>query len=183
MATLIPRKIGDNEILVRYIFDKNFRNKKIKADKLDIRNVFLPHKGGVSLQRSQYISETTCKTIAKSFRDRKYVGFMIFKKATFLEEKEAYILNSRKDFRAEIVATPLNKALEKVPDGKKVYVESSGQPAHADLIYINPAQQGEESPKTAIRSFSRKLAKQAKLILDSKPHQKSYWGIAFKEMF
>lgn len=182
MSTLISRDIAIDEILVHYIFDRNFRRKQITEEHFISKDVFIPNKGGVSLQRNTYISETDCKKLAKTIPDRQYVGFLIFKKATFQKVKENYIATSRKDFDAQIVAKPLDENFNNLSDTVKIYTDTPGNPAHTDLIYIDPAIQENETPNTAIRSFSRKMAKECLLIFDPNPNEEIYNGEVFEEI-
>lgn len=182
MSTLIPRNIEADEILVHYIFDRNFRKKRLTEEHFISKDIFIPNKGGVSLQRNYYISESDCKKLAKTIPGRLYVGFLIFRKATFQKVKEKYIANNRKDFDAQIVAKPLDENFNNLPDTVEIYTDTLGNPAHADLIYIDPAIQGNETPNTAIRSFSRKLAKECLLIFDANLEEEVYSGTVFKEV-
>lgn len=180
MSTLIPRNIAIDEILVHYIFDRNFKRKQISKECFISKDVFIPNKGGVSLQRNSYISETNCKKLAKTIQGRVYVGFLIFKKSTFQKVKKNYIETMRKDFDAKIVANPLDDNFDNIPDTIKIYTNTLGNPAHADLIYINPAVQEKETPNIAIRSFSRKLAKECLLIFDTNPEEETYNEAVFE---
>lgn len=183
MPLLIPNDITDDEILVHFIFDRNFKNKVIKEETLVSKDIFLPNKGGVSLQRNFYCNVNKCKVYAKDIAIGKvYIGFIIFRKSHFEEVKQNYILNERSDFKANIFSTPLGENFEKLPKEVEVYTDTPGNPAHADLIYENPALKENESPNTAIRSFSRKLAKTCKLIIDCNPMSVSYDNIEFKNI-
>ena len=183
MPLLIPKEIADDEILVHFIFDRNFKNKIIKEEKLVSKDIFLPNKGGVSFQRNFYCDESKCKNFAKGVAIGKvYIGFIIFRKSHFEKVKQDYIQNERNEFEADIISTPLDENFEYLPKDVEVYLDTPGNPAHADLIYENPALKENESPNTAIRSFSRKLSKECKLIIDSDSSSDSYDDIEFKKV-
>lgn len=183
MPLLIPKVIGNEEILVHYIFDRNFKKNIISEEKLISKDIFLPNKGGVSLQRNFYCKENRCKELAKKVAVGKdYIGFIVFRKSDFEKAKQNYILNDRSAFDASIVSTPLDENFQYLPVENEVYVNSTGNPAHADLIYENPAMKDNESPNTAIRSFSRKFSKECKLIIDSNPMSETYDDIEFKKV-
>jgi hypothetical protein len=181
MSLLVPKKIADDEILVHYIFDRNFKKKIISERELVSKDIFLPNKGGVSLQRSFYCNENKCKQLAKRIAIGKvYIGFFVFRKSDFERVKQNYVLHERSEFDADIISTPLDESFASIKS--KVYIDSTGNPAHADLIYKNPALRESESPNTAIRSFSRKLSKNCKLIIDTNPSSKSFEDIEFKKV-
>lgn len=180
MPLLIPKKIADDEILVHYIFDRNFKNKIISEEKLVSKDIFLPNKGGVSLQRNFYCDENKCKEFAKVVAIGKiYIGFIVFRKSHFEKVKQDYILNDRNEFDADIFSTPLDINLEYLPEKTEVYLTTPGNPAHSDLVYRNPALKEDETPNTAIRSFSRKLSKVCKLVIDSNPAFNTFDDIKF----
>jgi hypothetical protein len=183
MPLLIPKKIIDDEILVHYIFDRNFRNKIISEDNLVFKDIFLPNKGGVSLQRSFYCDENKCKMFAKALAIGKvYIGFIVFRKSHFEKVKQNYIENERHEFEADIVSTPLDENFQYLSEETQVYIDSLGNPAHSDLIYNNPTLIENESPNTAIRSFSRKLSKDCRLIIDSDTLSDSFDEVEFKKV-
>jgi hypothetical protein len=181
---IISVKISNNEILVRCIFKKDFKNKIIKKEKVNFSNFLLPYQGGVSIQRYLYCKENECKAIGKVIDDPNYVGFYIFKKETFDSLREKYKRESRPNFEAEIFATPLNEKGQYI--GLPIYESElnlkGGNPAHSDLVYINPAPSENETPKTAMRSFVKKLFNKDNLIIDSNPQKKEYCEINFFEV-
>ena len=164
----IPILISDEEILVRYIFDSDFKKKNISHDRIDSANIFQPYGDGVSLQRQFFCKENECKVRAKRI-EKKYVGFIVFRKKRFEEVKSEYIRHERSDFRSKIIPTPLDDEGRYLTELDDSFIENQGNPSHADLRYINPAPMEGETPKTAIRSFSRKLYKDCCLILDEDP--------------
>lgn len=183
MPLLIPKEITDDEILVHFIFDRNFKKKIIAEERLVSKDIFLPNKSGVSFQRSFYCEESKCKNFAKDVAIGKvYIGFIVFRKSHFEKVKQNYIQNERNEFEADIFSTPLDENFEYLPKEVEVYTDSLGNPAHADLIYENPAVKESESPNTAIRSFSRKLSKECKLIIDSNPLSDSYDDVEFNKL-
>jgi len=173
MPLLIPKEIDDDEILVHFIFDRNFKNKIIAEEKLVAKDIFLPNKGGVSFQRNFYCQESKCKDFAKGVAVGKvYIGFIVFRKSHFEKVKQDYIQNDRNKFEADIFSTPLDENFEYLPKEVEVYMDAPG----------NPALRENESPNTAIRSFSRKLSKDCKLIIDSNSLSDSYDDVEFKKV-
>ena len=82
----IPQEIAEDEILVRYLFSSDFKKKNIDLSLIDDRNIFLPYKGGVSMQRNFYCDENDCKKRAKNI-PKDYVGFVVFRKLSLEEIK------------------------------------------------------------------------------------------------
>lgn len=179
---LIPANIDSSEILVHYIFTKHFDKKIISSNISDLvnREVLMPNKGSVSLQRGKYCNENKCKEFALKIPDRIYSGFLVFTMRNFDEVKTNYKNNSRKDFEAIIEHTPLDEDFNYLPKHTSVYIKTKGNPAHSDLRYVNPAQINEESPNTAIRSFTRKLLQVCDLLIDKNFKGENYEGILFK---
>ena len=165
MAIELPKEIGIDEILVRFISDRNFKNKVIDLSKMETKDIFLPYKGGVSLQRANYIDENGCKFFAKKVGGRKFVGFIIFKRNIFEEIKANFIKDDNVGFDAQIVATPLDENSDYIIDFDEIFDNDNGNPSHADIKYFNPEVK-EEVPNPTIRSFSRKLSKVCKTIFD-----------------
>jgi hypothetical protein len=162
----VPREIGDQELFVRFLFDTNFKKKESIADKLLDGETFLPLHGGVSMQRSGYCDEQRCIEYALEI-PKVFAGFILLKKEVFEAVKLAF-REGRPDFDAEIRATPLDEERDLVEDHIEVYTDSVGNPAHCDLIYINPAPLPEEEgkPKIAMRSFSKKLCAKCEILLE-----------------
>ncbi|CAA0185371.1 conserved hypothetical protein [Tenacibaculum maritimum] len=173
--------ISKDETLVRYVFESDFKGKNVLRKKINFSNFLLPYLGGVSIQRESYCSENECKKRAK-LTGKVYVGFYVFRKSRFLEVRDNYILNSRKNFQADLFSTPLNSNNDylPLPINNKSFEILEGNPSHADLIYINPAPVEGETPKTAMRSFVRKLYNERELIIDSSSKEDDYKGTAFK---
>lgn len=162
----IPESIDNNEILVRFIFISDFKNKKIEVSKINDGEVFLDTRDlGVSLQRYLFCNETECKKLATSIQNKAYVGFVIFKKEDFLKVKEEH-KKEREEFEAEILFTPLDEENNIIKDKSNIFTNTPKNPSHSDLYYLNPAVVNDETPKTAIRQFSRKLVKSASIIID-----------------
>lgn len=176
----IPRIIDEQEILVRFIFEKNFKNKLIDTDRINDGEVFLDFRG-VSLQREKYCNETKCKKLAKLNLTQKYIGFVIFRLKNFNQTVKEHISN-RPDFEARIISTPIDRELKLIPENIKISTATLGMPAHADIEYLNPAIVDDETPKTAIRKFSRNLYKKSVLIIDKYPQKLSYSSVRFKEV-
>ncbi|PQJ81029.1 hypothetical protein BTO18_14560 [Polaribacter porphyrae] len=179
---LIPNNIESSEKLVHYLFTKHFKRKIISSEISDLNNreILMPNKGGVSLQRTRYCNENKCKEFASMIPDRVYCGFLLFSKQDFENVKSNYIKYSRPDFEAILKHTPLNENFEYLPNNSKVFVNSPGNPAHSDLIYLNPAQINEEKPNTAIRSFTRKFLQFCTLLIDKNLESNDYEGILFE---
>lgn len=181
--SLIPVDIQPDEILVRFVFDGNFKRKVVEDVNLIIKDLFLPNRGGVSLQRGNFVSENKCKLIATSvFNDRSFSGFVIFTKQKFDEIKTKYVEENRPEFEALILSTPID------PIGRYIAVNRLGievddncNYGHSDLIYLNPAMRKEESVNTAIRSFSRKLSKTCIFIKDQGISNEIFQGTQFKD--
>lgn len=179
MPRNIDKEIGENEILVRFIFDSNFKRKILNEENIIDGEVFLDLRG-VSMQREKYCIEKQCKFLAKKI-PKNYVGFVIFRKSHFDEVKISH-KQIRTEFEAIIKATPLDIHNNYIPDEIIVSTKTDGNPSHSDLFYINPAVGENESPKTALRSFSRKLLKKSKLILDDDAQSLSYFGEKFQKV-
>lgn len=162
----IPESIDANEILVRFIFVSDFKNKKIEVSKISDGDVFLDTRGGVSLQRHSYCDENECKKLAINIPNKNYVGFVIFKNQDFLKVKVEHS-KEREGFDAEILFTPLDEFDKIIQDKSNIFTNTPKNPSHSDLEYLNPAVINDETPKTAIRQFSRKLVKSANIIIDS----------------
>jgi hypothetical protein len=180
MPIKIPRIIDEQEILVRFIFEKNFKNKKIEPIKINDGEVFLDLRG-VSLQREKYCNETKCKKLAKENLTQKYIGFVIFRLANFNKTIEEHKSN-RPHFEARLISTPLDTDLNIIPIEIDININTPGMPAHADIEYLNPALVDDETPKTAIRKFSRNLYKKSVLIIDNEIEKDSFSSVVFKEI-
>lgn len=175
----IKKEIDEDEILVRFIYDRNFKGKIVNKNNLITKELFLPYKEGVSLQRFNYCDENQCKAYAKrNIKGKVYSGFIIFKKTCFDKVQQLY-KNDRVDFEAIVKSTPLDLNNEYLPDDVQVFIKSKGNPSHADIIYINPAAIGNETTKTAIRSFSRKFSKVCQVAIDEEISSIEYKGKPF----
>ena len=179
MNIKIPRIIDEQEILVRFIFEKNFKNKKIDAAKISDGDIFLDLRG-VSLQRENYCNETKCKKLAKENKFQKYIGFAIFRLKHFNKTLEEHKIN-RPDFEARLISTPLDINSKIISSEIEINTETPGLPAHADIEYLNPAIVDDETPKIALRKFSRNLFKKSVLIIDPKPKGEEPLFISFKK--
>ncbi len=159
---IVSRLIEDEEILVRFLFERDFKKKIVKKERIIDGGVFLDTRG-VSMQREKYSNENECKKRALN-NPNKFVGFLIFRKKTFNQVHSDH-KKERETFEAIIKSTPLDINNRIVPENILVKVRDKGNPGHADLIYIEPVILNDETPKIAIRVFSRKLYKESKLIL------------------
>lgn len=180
MLITIPRIIDEQEILVRFIFEKHFKNKKIEPNRINDGEIFLDLKG-VSLQRELYCDETKCKTLAKANAVQKYIGFVIFRLKNFNYTVHAHKAK-RPDFEVELISSPLDVDLNIIPNEIEVTTLTPGMPAHADIKYLNPALMDDESPKIAIRKFSRNLYKNSKLIIDEEIEKETFSTCKFKNV-
>jgi len=166
MAELISRNILDDEILVRYLFFGHFKRKKPAIyDNIMFGNIYIDTRDrGVSLLRYRYNDENEClKRGLETMQD--LAGFYIFKKCDFLDSIKAHIEDNNEGFEAIIVSSPLDENEKVISDEIEVYTNTPINPGHADLHYINPATLIGEEPNTAIRRFSRVLAKYSKYVL------------------
>jgi hypothetical protein len=180
MVIKIPRKIGEQEILVRFIFEKHFKKKNIDASRIIDGEIFLDLRG-VSLLRESYCNENNCKKFAKQNSTQKYIGFVIFRLNTFNSTLKNHKID-RPDFEAILRSSPLNKDLKVISEEIEIETSSPGMPAHADIEYINPALVVDETPKIAIRKFSRNLYKDCVLIIDEQKEKKYFSDCLFKDV-
>lgn len=158
MSIPIPKIIDAEEILVRFIFSNVLK----RADKIKVGEVFMHYRGGVSMQRYSYADENKCKGYARGI-DLPFEGFVIFKKKVFTETVNE-LKEERESFEAELVSTPIDENNEYYEDLETITIDTPGNPSHADIKYIDPAPSPNETPKTAIRYFSRKLFKKVKWL-------------------
>jgi hypothetical protein len=169
MLEVISKYVDYEEIIVRFLYSDHFK-KKIEIKKGDI---FLPYKGGVSVQREKYCSDAFCKKKAQEIQ-KKYKGITIFKKKSFDEACVCYKKN-RQEFEANIKGTPINVNGNYCEEDIEVTVSSEGNPSHADIVYINPAQSSkEETPKPSLRVFSKILLRHSDIIIDDFPEETEF---------
>lgn len=165
---LIPKIINNGEILVRFVFLDDFKKKTIHREKLIDQGVFLDtRQSGISLQRSTYTTEDKCKKLAKKVPNKEYIGFVLFFKKAF-GQTVAEFQKERNTFLATLEFTPLDESNNYIINRENININDKGNPAHADILYINPAMSIDEAtPNTSLRLFSRKLMLNCKLIIDS----------------
>lgn len=187
--SFIPVDISEDEILVKFLFDVDFKNKLHCATALVQKEIFLPHKGGSSIQRLLYSSENVCKSYGAKIskeskenpnaRNRDFFGFAIFTKRIF----DLAINEHRKqDFDARLRYSPLDENGQDIIDIHSVKIDDNGNVSHSDIVYINPEVSEVEVPSTAIRLFSRLLFTQGcKIVLDLCPPE-DYNGASFQEI-
>ncbi len=179
---LIPRQIDENEILVRFIFETDFKNKIILHDKLNKGNLFFDSRGGVSLQRYSFCNEDKCKFFAYKVPNRNFIGFAIFRKWDFTNQ--VTVQNQLyPTFKAQIKSSPLDTSMREIPEEIEVTTETQGNPSHADIIYIVPEHVNNETPNTIIRLFSKLLSERTKVIIDTNTDQLEFIGQRFKTLF
>lgn len=171
----INRNIDDNEILIRIIFSPKHYSRSNK--KFHYNEIFVPYKGGVSLNRYKYSNENLSKKqgLAMENLNFRYKGVVLFKKKMIFSELENYLSSTnRKNLDIEIRATPLDEKEKIIPEGTKVFTTDKGNPSHADIIY-SPEHIPSSEPRKA-RAFSKYFAKALErenlLILDSNPEEK-----------
>jgi hypothetical protein len=177
----IPEIIDSNEILVRFIFTSDFKKNKIEISRIS-DEIFIDTRGGVSLQRHSFCNEINCKKLALNIPNKIYVGFVIFKKIDFLKVKEAH-KKERQEFDAEILFTPQDEENNIIQDKSNIYTNTPKNPSHSDLYYLNPAVINDESVKTAVRHFSRKLIRSANIIIDDTSDDLKYSQTAFTNFY
>ncbi|MBP1617075.1 MAG: hypothetical protein H6Q14_902 [Bacteroidetes bacterium] len=174
----IPIVIDNEEILVRFIFRDNFKKNIISEEKLNPGSIFLDSRQcGVSLQRYKYSSEDLCKQYAKKI-PKQYVGVIVFKKIDFDSLVKEY-KKERCDFESKIEYSPLDDYNNYILKRSQIRKINSGNPSHADILYINPAMQEFETINSALRLFSRKLERKCTIIIDPYPEKPTYLGIPY----
>ena len=105
----IPKEIDDDEILVRFIFLDHFKKKNLRKERISSQDIFLDDRlVGISLQRGKYTTENFCKQRAKTIDNKKYVGFVLFKKGDYLEACKEFI-KERNEFHSIMEFTPLDE--------------------------------------------------------------------------
>lgn len=173
MATVIPRNIEDAEIIIRFVFDRDYRRKKPYIEEniigrevfFDNRYEFFP----VSVLRKLYVNSENCLEIGGAIQPN-LKSLIIFQKKDFdlAVEKNSKV---RADFQATIIGTPLDENNEYIDSETEVTTETLGNPAHADIKITNPGivEADAENANTAIRSFSSVLFKHCKIITLTEP--------------
>lgn len=164
---VVKWEIDDQEFLVRIILSNH-----LKKNKVNDRELFIDTRGPVSLNRLNYSNENECKKQGldiqlKTDGKNSYCGLSIFNYTDFISCHKNYNL-LRPNFRADIIASPLDADGNSIKKNTKVLITDKGNPSHADLRYIQPDQKPEEhTPNTSLRNFSRELCKASTIILDS----------------
>ena len=105
---IIPIEIDNHEILVRFIFLDDFKKKPPAMESLKSGEVFMDDRNsGVSLQRGRYTNVQFCKNSAEKIKNKEFIGFLIFKKESYLlacSEMKKF----RDKFQSELRFTPLD---------------------------------------------------------------------------
>lgn len=164
MIVEIPEEIHETEVILRYLFSKDLKNKnnlgKFKAS-LDTKllktpYIFFDNRGEVSLQRKNYLSDEKCREIGDS-NVHDLLGYIKFLPREYFSVISGHRLEpGREEFDANLLWSPLNE--KGVPrTDRPVFTNDLGLPAHCGINYINPAPVTNEEPNTAIRMFSHKL--------------------------
>ena len=190
---IINQQISQDEILVRYVFSSDFKNKIISNEKIISKHLYGPLRGGTSLQREKYSNESKCLELGNKIPNKELVGFLLFRKEEFDSTKENFIKSiENKDpsiLDTYIEATPLDENYV-VREFKNSVIDSSdkGNPSHADIIYLKPTcvNDGEiyEKPNTIIRLFSKKLYLISELIINKFNEENTeYIGSKFSNYF
>lgn len=171
MAEIIDRNIDNDEIIIRYIFEGDFKKNIFIVANIIEKDVFLDTRySEVSLLRTKYNNKENC--IKRGFDIKTdFVGYLIFKKSIFEQVVKSIKLEEVRDFEAKIISTPLDENFEVIPKENIVTIETPINPGHADLKYINPGLLfSDENPNIAIRRFSRKLFKSCKICFGGNNH-------------
>lgn len=171
MAEIIERNIDNNEIIIRHIFETDFKKNVFLIDNIIEKDVFIDTRfPEVSLLRERYNDREIC--IKRGFEIKPdFIGYLIFKKSIFEDVVKDFILEGSKDFKAIILSTPLDIYLKVIPLNKIVTTETPINPGHADLKYLNSGLLfNDENPNIAIRRFSRKLFKSCKICFSGNNH-------------
>ncbi|ATA90006.1 hypothetical protein CGC58_09905 [Capnocytophaga stomatis] len=165
---LVPQHIDDSEILLRFVFQDNFKKKNILPDKIIDGDVFLDTRlVGISLQRIGYSNFEFCKNKAKSINNKIFVGFVLFKKEDYLLACNEF-RKIRSQFESILEFTPLDNEGNYLINRNIIDETDEGNPSHSDIIYINPAFTPEEArPNIPLRIFSKELYRKCRLIIDS----------------
>lgn len=168
MATIIPRLIDDSEIIIRFAFEGDYKRKKpCTEENLNGREVFFDNRYEfypVSVIRKLYLNASECINRGEKIQPG-LKSLILFQKKDFDAAVEKNLL-VRPDFKAVILGTPLDVNNEYIAEDVVVTNETEGNPAHADIKFINPGiiQADAENANTAIRSFSSILIKYCKIV-------------------
>lgn len=188
MKEEINRNIDDDEILVRIIFSPSHYSRSKK--KFIYKEIFVPLRGGVSLNRYRHSDEDFSKRTGLEIQnppDSEYKGVALFTRNIIFSEWENYLQSTTKEyFKLEIIATPLDEKGNIIPESIRVYEGDEGNPAHADMIYTSFEENVLNEP-SEIRAFSkhfgRSLETRTLLILDPNPNEVSWMGRKFSSYF
>ncbi len=162
MVHSIPRTIDDDETLLRCIVHPMFYSKSKENMK---REAFLPPPGkrDVSLLRRDFtIDDSSCKHHCKSIKIgvSNYVGIAVFIARHVKEIND----DEQTNISIELIATPLNPNKEMIPEQEEIFMDTSGLPMHADMIYERPLQKG--IPATEHRIVASMLLKKATFYIE-----------------
>lgn len=178
-AQLIPIKIDDDEILLRYIFTRHIN----KRNEVDSKIIFFDNRGGISLQRFIYCCNTCSKTQAKLIENKsddpkmKFLGFVAFKSID-LNTTIGEFKKLKKDFECELVYSPIDSN-DKYIDisnhdiNTAIEIDSTYNYAHADISITNPGNIEPDTPNIALKAFSHLLFKVCKINFDSDHNKNS----------
>lgn len=162
MAHSISRTIDNDETLLRCIVHPMFYSESKGTMK---REVFLPppDRRDVSLLRRDFTKDDSfCKNHCKSIKigGSEYVGI-----AVFLARHVQQINDSEQTtISIELIATPLNPNKEMIPEQEEIFMNTSGLPMHADMIYERPLKKG--IPATEHQIVASMLLKKATFYID-----------------
>ena len=191
---VIDKDISSDEILVRYVFLDDFKAKNAIKEKIITKNLLGPLRGGTSLQREKYCDENKCTELGNKIPNKTLVGFLLFNKNDFEKVKKEFIESNENSgtgviLDAYLKATPMDENFKELDFKESIItVNTKGNPAHADLIYLKPILIPEdtevyEKPNTTIRSFSKKMYVYSNLVFNESEDLTLYSGIKFQEFY
>ena len=93
---------------------------------------------GVSLQRGRYTNVQFCKNSAEKIKNKEFIGFLIFKKESYLlacSEMKKF----RDKFQSELRFTPLDINGDYLSEINEIAINQFGNPSHADIFYLEPS--------------------------------------------
>lgn len=164
MIVEIPEEIHETEVILRYFFSKDLKNKNnlekfklsLDAKLLKTPYIFFDNRGEVSLQRKDYLSNKKCREIGEA-NVHDLLGYIEFLPRDYFNLINNHRLEpGREEFDANLLWSPLD-AENSCRTDRPIFTSDLGLPAHCGINYINPAPITNEEPNTAIRMFSHKL--------------------------
>lgn len=180
---LVSRDVEDNEIISRVLIcPKHISLNSTEFDHRKFSYFFLQYGGGVSVNRSRYVSESKLKKNSKKIfsKEQKYIGFAVFNIDIFKDSYLEYIEKYKDSTLAtKIEGTPMNKNGEYIKSNY-VFTFQRGNVAHADIYYEEFSNRLEE-PNTSCRNFSKILAQKSIKLIDQNVHDEKWLQNSFKK--